>query len=94
MNNWEVIVLTGFHSLGGEADLRQLYGYLENSVPLRPHHLQVTKYGGRPAYQHQVRSHVINLYQTCDLQRTARGRYALTKKGRSRLQQVANTLAR
>jgi ribosomal protein S19E (S16A) len=92
MNRWEIVILTGFHSLGGQADLQGLYGFLEKETPMPKQHLRSTQYGGRPAYQHQVRSHVSNLVQSGALRRVERGRYALTPLGRERLQQAANEL--
>jgi len=49
--------------------------------------LRETKYGGRPAYQHEVRSYLSNLVQSGDIQRISRGNYRITQKGRSRLLQ-------
>ena len=84
MNSWEVNLLSAFDALGGEADLQAVYVYLERHAPMRAHHKQQTKWGGRPAYQHQVRSHVVNLFQSGQLRRIARGRYAITPLGRAR----------
>ena len=69
VNAWEIVVLAGFHSLGGEADLQALYRFLKNDTPLPQQHLRSTRYGGRPAYQHQVRSHVSHLCKSGDLRR-------------------------
>jgi hypothetical protein len=85
VNAWEVVLLSAFRALGGSAELRDIYLYLERHALMRPHHTRPTKWGGRPAYQHQVRSHVVNLMQAGDLTRLARGHYVLTPKGRARL---------
>jgi hypothetical protein len=92
VNAWETVILTGFHSLGGEAGLQALYKFLEKDTPLPRQHLRATRYGGRPAYQHQVRSHVSNLCDSGDLRRVERGRYAITQRGRARLQRTASEL--
>jgi len=92
MNAWEVVILSAFHALGGSADLQSIYVYLERHASMRPHHTRHTKWGGRPAYQHQVRSHVVNLCQTGDLRRVARGHYAITRNGRARLSNTAAAL--
>ena len=85
MNVWELAVLRSVDLLGGEGDLQDIYRTLPRFIQLTPDHLAPTKWGGRPAYQHQVRSHVANLCQAGDLARKARGRYALTPIGRQRI---------
>lgn len=94
MNSGEVIVLTGFHALGGQADLRQLYSYPERTAPLQPHHLRKKEFFGRPAYQQQVRRHGTKLRKAGDLPQIMRGRYAITAKGSQRLRDAADTLVR
>jgi predicted transcriptional regulator len=38
-----------------------------------------------PAYVHQVRSHITNLFQSGDLKKVQRGEYCLTAKGKNRI---------
>jgi hypothetical protein len=85
MNIWEVAILTCINSLHGEADLQEIYKHIGNFIILEKRHLEETRYGGRPAYQHQVRSHITNLCQAGDLIRISIGRYSLTKKGQKRI---------
>lgn len=85
MNIWEIAILKAIHQLGGQATLRQLYNGLHGMIHLTPNHLKATVHGGRPAYQHQVRSHVTNLCQADELIWVSRGCYAITAKGRARL---------
>ncbi|MGH7410329.1 MAG: hypothetical protein ACREJ6_04615 [Candidatus Methylomirabilis sp.] len=85
MNTWEIEILNSVNQLGGEADLRQIYGRLEKNIRLGRDHLRPTRWGGRPAYQHQVRSHISNLCETGQLRWVSRGRYAITAAGRPRL---------
>ena len=54
-------------------------------VGLGPENLRKTNYGGRPAYQHQVRSHLTNLTQSGDLKKLDRGVYSITAAGRKRI---------
>jgi len=85
MNVWEIAILKSINLLGGEAGLQQIYNKLADFIQLTEEHLRKTKWGGRPAYQHQVRSHITNLCQAGELARISRGRYSLTKKGLRRI---------
>ncbi|TET43016.1 MAG: hypothetical protein E3J66_02550 [Dehalococcoidia bacterium] len=85
MNVWETAILKSINSLGGEAGLQQIYERLAAYIQLTEEDLTETKWGGRPAYQHQVRSHVTNLRQAGALIRISRGRYSLTEKGLRRI---------
>ena len=84
MNVWETAILRSIKSLGGEAELQQIYGKVSDFRQLTEENLRETKWGGRPAYQHQVRSHITNLWQAGELIRISRGRYSLTEKGTKR----------
>lgn len=74
---WEQLLLQSVRSLGGKASLPDLYSWLERQNVLTAKHLRSTIYGGRPAYQHQVRSHISNLCEQGTLVRVAPGVYAL-----------------
>ena len=91
MNIWEIAVLKSIEHRGGHANNQQVYADMESGkfITLHPDHLRATEYGGRPAYQHQVRSHLTNLLETGDLVRPLRGNYKLTAQGRRRLSAVA-----
>jgi len=85
MNVWEIAILKSMNSLGGEAGLQQIYEILPSFIQLTEEDLRETKWGGRPSYQHQVRSHITNLCQASELSRVSRGSYSLTEKGRKRI---------
>ncbi len=85
MVEWEFAILQAIGKLGGSACLRQIYAEIERAEPLSVEHLRTTKHGGRPAYQHQVRSHVSNMCQNGDLRLIKRGCYSLTESGRQKI---------
>jgi hypothetical protein len=91
MNTWEIAVLKSIEHKGGSASNRQIYVDIESGkfITMHPDHLRATEYGGRPAYQHQVRSHLTNLVEAGDLVRPSRGNYKLTTQGRMRLSAIA-----
>ena len=75
MNGWEDAILDAVASAGGEADLSRIYSALQRTMQLTEKHLRATQWGGRSAYQHQVRSHTTNLCQAVALRWVSRGRY-------------------
>ena len=85
MNVWEEAILKTYDLLGGNASNQEIYENVGRSIPLRDDHLKPTVYGGRPAYVHQIRSHIANLVQSGDLNRVDRGRYRLTGQGQRRV---------
>jgi hypothetical protein len=87
MNVWELAILRILMSLGGTASLQQSCRSLEKGtfIRLTEDDLRDTRWQGRPAYQHQVRSHVSNRCQVGDMTKVSRGVYAITEKGRRRL---------
>ena len=80
--NWEIAILKCIKSLGGEAELQRIYERIANFVELQEEHLRETY--GRPAYHHQVRSHIKNLCESGELIQKDRGVYALTERGLQR----------
>jgi len=80
MVRWDVVLLRIINSRRGRAYTHQIYADLERGlfVTLSEAHLRETVYGGRPAYQHEVRSFLSNLSKTGDLRRVSRGEYVLT----------------
>jgi len=84
MVEWEYAIVEAINDLGGSGTLQELYQALRQREPLTPRHRQ-PQWDHRPAYQHQTRSHVSNLVQKGELVRVARGRYALTEQGKSRV---------
>ncbi len=84
MFRWEFAILEIINGLGGDGCLQEIYAKLEEFYPLSDHALRETIYGGRPGYQHEVRSFISNLCKKGDLVRLERGCYSLTEKGRKR----------
>ena len=84
MWRWEFAILEIISGLGGDGCLQEIYAKLEESYQLSDYALRETPYGGRPAYQHEVRSYISNLCKKGELIRLERGCYSLTGKGRKR----------
>ena len=80
---WEYNILRCINSLGGEACLKGIYDKIHKFIELTEEHWK-EEYR-RPAYQHQIRSHIANLCQLGDLAKMSRGCYFLTKDGQERL---------
>lgn len=87
MNIWETAILRSVNAVGGTATTQEIYTELQSGkfISLSKNDLRLTQWGDRPAYQHQVRSHLTNLVQSGDLARVARGTYRLTSQARSRI---------
>ena len=79
MKYWEGVIYHTIESLGGEADLREIYSKLSDFIELTERHLRTTTWGGRPAYHHIVRSYISNMCQSGLLYRTSRGHYKITE---------------
>jgi len=77
MKYWEEKIYRSIESLGGEADLGEIYKKLPDFIDLNERHLRITKWGGRPAYHHIVRSYITNMCQSGLLLRTSIGRYKI-----------------
>ncbi len=79
MKYWEGVIYHCIESLGGEACLQEIYEELPNFIDLTQSHLRPTKWGGRPAYHHIVRSFISNMCQCGLLHKTSRGYYKITE---------------
>ena len=80
MNEWEDAILQCIDDLGGTASLTKIYERIGQYIYLTSDHLRIEpKYGNRPMYQHQLRSHISNLmeYSPPKLVRIQRGVYRL-----------------
>jgi len=68
---------------GPEVKTSQIYQALEGGdyLELKAHQLKETIYGGRPAYQHEVRSYLSNMVQEGFADRIERGVYRITGLG-------------
>jgi len=82
---WEIAILKCINSLGGKAYLKQAYENIDKFIQLTGYDKRSTNYGGRPAFEHQVRSHISNLCEKNDLQWLMRGYYMITERGRRRI---------
>jgi uncharacterized protein YwgA len=71
--------------IGSKAMLQQIYRKIGNHIELTPKHLEGTQYGGRPAFQHEVRSFISNLCDSGYLIKLDRAEYSLTEKGKKRI---------
>jgi restriction endonuclease Mrr len=85
MNAWEDAILRTYDGHGGCADNQEVYEDVGKFIHLTQEHLRPTVHGGRPAYVHQVRSHITNLVQSGHLKQLRRGHYCLTAKGKGRV---------
>jgi hypothetical protein len=85
VNLWEEAILRSVDAAGGSASNREIYGRVGKFISLSSEHLRPTQWGGRPAYEHQVRSHLSNLCGKGGLVRMGRGQYRLTPAGRARI---------
>jgi len=79
MKDWEMIIYQSIESLGGEADLQDIYEEIRNHRDVEEKVLRTTKWGERPAYHHIVRSYISNMCQSGLLQRVSRGRYRIVE---------------
>ena len=63
--------------------LERIYKKIPDFIELNENHRK--EQYGRPAYQHQIRSHIANLCQSGNLINISRGEYSLTEKGKEKL---------
>ena len=77
MKFWEEAIYKSIESLGGEADLQEIYRSLLDRGTLSEWEQRETRWGSRPAYHHIVRSYIHNMCQSGLLCRVARGRYKI-----------------
>ncbi len=84
MRIWEDATLKSYLENGGRTSNREVYERIGQFVHLGASHLAPTAYGGRPAYEHAVRSYIANLCQEGFLRKVQRGLHELTAKGKAR----------
>jgi restriction endonuclease Mrr len=80
--DWDRAILQCINSRGGTATCQDIYAHIGGFIVLTQSHLRATVYGGRPAYQHEVRSYLSNLVQRGALDWIKRGTYKLTPLGK------------
>ena len=83
--SWERAVLKAYHlAARGCADNDWIYKRVVDFIELSAYHKRTAADGGRPAYEHIVRSTIHNLQEAGYLARVGRGRYCLTDTGKTR----------
>ena len=83
--SWERAILKAYHvAARGCADNDWIYKRVGDFKELSAYDKRATAHGGRPAYEHTVRSIIHNLREAGYLQRVGRGRYCLTYTGKTR----------
>ncbi len=83
----ETVILRAVGSIKrSEVTTQQIYAALESGevIRLTEDQLRTTQWGGRPVYQHLVRSYLSNLVKSGDLERVGHGVYRLAERGRLR----------
>lgn len=74
---WENLILDVISRLGGEADMTEIYKWIETNVDLTERQLEDSGYQGRPRYQHALRSYASNMVCDGKLVRVSRGRFRM-----------------
>jgi len=83
--SWELAILKAYHQAARYcADNDWIYKRVSDFKALSAYDKRATTHGGRPAYEHVVRSTIHNLREAGYLQRVGRGRYCLTDTGKMR----------
>ena len=70
-------IVEALEALGGRAELSEIYRWLESHGQLTSQDLQETRYGGRPNFQHIIRSTVSRMVAAHLVVRVGRGEYRL-----------------
>ncbi len=74
---WKTCIVEGLRSLGGEADMVDIYKWVESMDWLGKKDMEDSGYGGRPGYQHALRSYASMMVKKGELVRVSRGRFRL-----------------
>ena len=74
---WKTCILKGLRSLGGEADMVDVYRWVESVDWLGKNDLEDSGYGGRPNYTHTMRACASSMVKQGELIRVRRGRFRL-----------------
>ena len=83
--SWELAILKAYHVAARHcADNNWIYNRVGDYIELSAYHKRATASGGRPAYEHIVRSNIHNLREAGYLKQVGRGRYCLTDTGKTR----------
>jgi restriction endonuclease Mrr len=84
MDKLATAILKIIYDNGPKVMTSQIYNAIEKGdyYRLQDHHLEKTVYGGRPAYQHEVRSYLSNMVKDGLAERLVRGVYGITESGK------------
>ena len=74
---WKTALLEGLRAHGGEADMVDIYKWLEAQDWLGPKDLEVSRYEGRQNYQHTMRTCASQMVKKGELERVRPGRFRL-----------------
>ena len=81
-----ISVLRSIESLGGKAELKQIYERFLSSKTLTEESKRITIWG-EPAYEHRIRAHISILWRKKgELICISEGCYSLTEKGTERIE--------
>ena len=81
-----ISVLKSIESLGGKAELKQIYEWFLGSRTLTEESKRITDWK-EPAYEHRIRAHISILWRKKgELKWVSESCYSLTKKGTKRLE--------
>ena len=74
---WKTSIVEGLRNLGGEADMVDVYKWLESMGWLGEKDLEDSGYGERPRYQHSLRACASTMVKKGELIRICPGRFRL-----------------
>ena len=79
---WKACIEEGLKSLGGEADMVDVYKWAESVDWLGKRDLEDSPHQGRPRYTHSLRTCASRMVRRGELIRVRDGRFRLPKSGR------------
>jgi hypothetical protein len=74
---WQKEITDALRNLRGTVSLGDIYKWLENHGNLTEEELSASPYGGRPWFQHSIRSTCSNMARTGKIQHIGSGLYRL-----------------
>ena len=77
MEDWETAIINTIKFCGGEVSNKQIYENIGRYKVLSSEQIKETQWGGRPAYQHTIRTSLSNLVTKGLIERKSRGRYKI-----------------
>ena len=75
---WETCIVQGLREFGGEADMVDIYKYVETLDWFGKRDLEDSPHGERPRYTHSLRACASTMVKSGKLIRVSRGRFRLT----------------